>query len=85
MSRVLLKTLVETIVLFIFSTSLHAQLLSIDLRGGIITGTPYGEVPEGATGAPGFGLTAGAQLGLNLSKGLGLRVGLMYSQKKIYL
>ena len=82
MLQALLKTLVVAIILTATHSHINAQLLSLDLKGGIITGTPYGEVPEGATGAPGFGITAGAQMGLNLSKSIGIRAGLMYSQKK---
>ncbi len=66
------------------SPSIHAQSLQMAFKGGVVTGTPYGKIPEGATGGPGAGLYAALQSTWLLAPRWGLQVELAYAQKNAY-
>ncbi len=71
--------------LFMFGTSLQAQSpLTVYAQGGLIIGTPLGNissVPEGATGKLGVGANAGLELKINLSRRMSLNTGILFAHK----
>ena len=68
----------------ISSPPAQAQSLQLAFKGGVVTGTPYGKIPEGATGGPGAGLYAALQTTWLLAPRWGLQLDLAYAQKNAY-
>lgn len=64
--------------------SVYAQSLQLAFKGGVVTGTPYGKIPAGATGGPGAGVYAALQTTWLLSPRWGLQLDLAYAQKNAY-
>lgn len=69
------------LIALLFLTQSYAQSLSIEAYGGIVTGSPLGEVPEGATGAPGVGPYVGLTTTYQFNPRLALRTGALYAHK----
>lgn len=80
----LLFTLIIGLIILSSSSPSHAQSLQVAIKGGVVTGTPYGKIPEGATGGPGAGLYAALQTSWFLGPRWGLQLDLAYAQKNAY-
>lgn len=80
----LLFTSIIGLIFLLSSPISHAQSLEIAIKGGVVTGTPYGKIPEGATGGPGAGLYAALQTTWLLSPRWGLQLDVAYAQKNAY-
>lgn len=67
----------------IFSFNLlSAQSISMEVNGGTMIGSPFGEIPEGATGAPGVDAYGGLTATWNIRPRWGIRTGAIYARQK---
>lgn len=78
MNRALIILIIS--VLCSMPSLLEAQL-SFQTSAGLISGSPIGAIPEGATGSPGVRLWAGMALEYRFAERLGLRLGLGINTK----
>ncbi|MFK7921870.1 MAG: outer membrane beta-barrel protein [Bacteroidia bacterium] len=62
------------------TSTAYAQV-SVRLSAGLISGSPIGAIPEGATGDPGLRLWAGTALEYRFAERLGLRLGIGINTK----
>jgi hypothetical protein len=70
-----------TLLLLVFGSLPLSAQLQFHVQGGFTLGTPFGEIPEGATGSPGLGPFAGAGLSWFPLEKWGLKLEAAYSQK----
>lgn len=66
-----------------FAPATYAQV-RVQLAAGLISGSPIGAIPEGATGTPGIRLWAGSTLEYRFAERLGLRLGIGINTKGSY-
>lgn len=81
-----LRQLSFTLLFSFLYIAINAQVLQnlhLEVRAGVTTGSPIiiKDIPEGATGSPGFGPTAGIELSYQISPEISFAIGGMYSIK----
>lgn len=71
------------IILFVFTVfHLDAQSrISIYAQGGLLVGTPFGEIPEGATGRPGVRASTGLEMRWNATEIFTVHLGALFAHK----
>ena len=55
--------------------------ISVYAQGGVLIGTPFGEIPEGATGKPGVRASAGAEMKWIVANKYSLHFGVLFAHK----
>ncbi|MBX2872734.1 MAG: outer membrane beta-barrel protein [Saprospiraceae bacterium] len=72
--------------IFVLFTSTVSYLrsqsrISIYAQGGVLIGSPFGEIPEGATGKPGVRASTGAELKWTITHKLSAHIGALFAHK----
>lgn len=71
---------------FVLFVSIVLQLkaqgkISVYVQGGVLIGSPFGEIPEGATGKPGVRASTGAEMKWDVADKFSVHIGALFAHK----